>query len=393
METENTFDFDSAPQRRGSNSYKWDSVPGGVLPMWVADMDFKTAPCIVEALRRRVEHGVFGYTKVPEEYYEAVDRWFSSRHGWHIEPEHVMYTSGVVPAISAVIKALAKPGEKVIVQSPVYNCFFSSVRNNGCVASDNELIYNTDGSYSIDFEDLERRASDPAATVMLLCNPHNPAGRIWTRGELKRIADICIRNNVTVVADEIHCELTYNGKGYVPFATVSPEAASGCVFCNAPSKAFNTAGLQIANIVCADPEKRHLIDKAININEVCDVNPFGVVGLVAAYNEGGAWLDSLCAYIWENYCVARSFFERELPAYKVSPLEATYLMWFNIEASGMDSVRLDRLLVEEGKVLLSPGSIYGRGGERFMRLNLACPRKTLEEGLRRVASVLKPLAE
>lgn len=246
------FNFDKIIDRRHTNSYKWDA-PGSddILPMWVADMDFQTAPCVIDALRQRVEHGVFGYTQVPEEYYQAVDNWFFRHHGWHVPRRHVIYTSGVVPAISAVIKALAPIGSKVIVQSPVYNCFFSSIRNNGCTMSDNQLRYNpVDGSYTIDFDDLEKKASDPDAKILLLCNPHNPTGRLWTRDELKRVGEICMRHDVVVVSDEIHCELTYNGLDYVPFASISEDFEAKCVVCSSPSKAFNIAGLQIANIVC-----------------------------------------------------------------------------------------------------------------------------------------------
>lgn len=387
------FNFDKIIDRRHTNSYKWDA-PGSddILPMWVADMDFQTAPCVIDALRQRVEHGVFGYTQVPEEYYQAVDNWFFRHHGWHVPRRHVIYTSGVVPAISAVIKALAPIGSKVIVQSPVYNCFFSSIRNNGCTMSDNKLRYNPDdGSYTIDFDDLEKKASDPDAKILLLCNPHNPAGRLWTRDELKRVGEICMRHDVVVVSDEIHCELTYNGLDYVPFASISEEFEAKCVVCSSPSKAFNIAGLQIANIVCADEEMRHKIDRAINDNEVCDVNPFGVVGLMAAYNEGYPWLEALRAYLWQNYIEARDFFARELPEFKVTPMQATYLMWFNISATGLKSDDLDLRLAEVGKVLLSPGSIYGPGGDDFLRLNLACPRALLHDGLQRIAQVLKPL--
>ena len=389
------FNFDEIIYRRHTNSYKWDApCDDKLLPMWVADMDFRTAPCIIDALRKRVEHGVFGYTHVPDAYYEAIDRWFSTHHGWHVEHDHVIYTSGVVPALSAVIKALAPSGSKIIVQTPAYNCFFSSIRNNGCTLESNPLVYNpSDGSYAIDFDDLERKAANPDTHLMLLCNPHNPAGRLWTQEELLKVGEICIRHEVTVISDEIHCELTYNGDKYIPFASLSPEFEANCVVCCSPSKAFNIAGLQIANIICADAEMRRKIDRAINDNEVCDVNPFGVVSLIAAYNDGYPWLEALRAYLWENYVLAHDFFSRELPEFTVTPLEATYLMWFNISVTGMKSEQLDRILMREGEVLLSPGCIYGPGGDDFLRLNLACPRTLLEDGLARIAKVLKTLAK
>lgn len=246
------FDFDTLIPRRGTNSYKWDTPEDeSVLPMWVADMDFQTAPAIIEALRKRVAHGIFGYTKVPDAYYRALQSWFERRHGWKIEPEWVIYTSGVVPAISAILKAMTQTGDKVIVQTPAYNCFFSSIRNNGCELAANQLRYEGN-AYSIDFEELEAKASDPKAKVMILCNPHNPAGRVWTRDELLRIGQICLKNNVFVIADEIHCELTYPGHDYTPFASLSQEFLMHSATCNSPTKAFNIAGLQISNIVTAD---------------------------------------------------------------------------------------------------------------------------------------------
>ncbi len=383
------FDFDTLIPRRGTNSYKWDTPEDeSVLPMWVADMDFQTAPAIIEALRKRVAHGIFGYTKVPDAYYRALQSWFERRHGWKIEPEWVIYTSGVVPAISAILKAMTQPGDKVIVQTPAYNCFFSSIRNNGCELAANQLRYEGN-AYSIDFEELEAKASDPKAKVMILCNPHNPAGRVWTWDELLRIGQICLKNNVFVIADEIHCELTYPGHDYTPFASLSQEFLTHSATCNSPTKAFNIAGLQISNIVTADAGIREKIDKAININEVCDVNPFGVEALVAAYDQGEDWLDALRIYLWENYQHVLRFFSEKLPRYPILPLEGTYLPWINIKASGLHSGELAGLLLHDAKVMLSPGTIYGPGGEDFLRLNIACPRPRLQDGLERLHSVLK----
>lgn len=382
------FDFDKIVERHDTNSYKWDSLDmENVIPLWVADMDFKTAPCIIETLKKRVEHGIFGYTRVPDAYYDATIKWFATRHDWNINPKDIIYTSGVVPAISAIIKALCKPGEKVIIQTPVYNCFFSSIRNNGCVASENALIYD-DGIYSIDFEDLERRASEPEATLMLLCNPHNPSGRVWTYNELTRIYEICERHNVTVVSDEIHGELVYPPFRYLPFCSLSEEIAKKSVACVSPSKAFNIAGLQIANIICRDEEMREKIDKAININEVCDVNPFGVLATIAAYTEGEPWLMELIDYLQRNYEFLVTFFNNELPDFPVTLLEGTYLVWVDCRQTGMSSGELEEKLIREGGVWLNPGSMYGAAGEGFMRINIACPRSRLEEGLKRVAKVL-----
>ncbi len=383
------YDFDTVVPRRGTCSYKWDTPDdAGTLPMWVADMDFRTAPPVQEALRRRVEHGIFGYTKVPEAYYEAVVRWFGSRHGWTISPRWILYTSGVVPALSAVIKALTEPGDKVIVQTPAYNCFYSSIRNNGCELSANGLVCR-DGRYSMDFGGLEEKAADPKARLLLLCNPHNPAGRVWTAEELRRAGDICLRNGVRVVADEIHCELTYDGHDYTPFASLGERFGQNAVTCVSPSKAFNLAGLQIASIVAADDEVRSRIDRALNINEVCDVNPFGVAATIAAYGEGADWLDELRRYLWENYLCLRRFFGRRLPHCPVTPLEGTYLPWIDCRATGLGSERLARRLLEEQKLMVNPGTMYGPGGEGFLRLNIACPRTLLAEGLERLARVLQ----
>lgn len=380
------YDFDRVTPRRGTLSYKWDSAPEGVLPMWVADMDFKTAPAIIDALRHRVDNGIFGYTRVPEEYYKAVTDWFSRRHGWSIDRDMIIYTSGVVPAISAIIKALAKPGENVLVQTPVYNCFFSSIRNNGCVILESPLLRNGD-TYDMDFERLEKDTSDPNTTLMLLCNPHNPAGRVWSNDELRRVARICARNGVTVVSDEIHCEFVFDGLKYTPFATVAEETGCKAVVCVSPSKAFNIAGLQIANIVAPDMDARARIDKAININEVCDVNPFGVIATIAAYNDGEEWLNRLLDYIKGNYEYMKEFCARELPEFPVAKLEATYLVWMDCTALGLRSEELEEKLIDDVSLWLNAGTMYGsRDGEGFMRWNIACPRSVLKEGLERFRS-------
>lgn len=383
------YDFDELIDRRGTDCVKWDSEPAGVLPMWVADMDFKTAPCITEALKKRVEQGIFGYTRVPESYYDAVTGWFADRHGWHIERDRIIYTSGVVPALSAIIKAETRPGDKVILQTPVYNCFFSSVRNNGCIIAENRLLRRGD-TYEMDFDDLELKASDPAVRLMLLCNPHNPCGRVWRRDELKRVADICARHGVTVVSDEIHCELVMPGYEYVPFASLSPETERMSVTCLSPSKAFNIAGLQIANIVCSDPDRRARIDRAINDNEVCDVNPFGVVALQEAYRHGADWLDQLNVYLHGNYEYMIDFCRRELPRYPVMKLEGTYLAWMDVSALGIPVAILEQRLVDDARLRLNAGTMYGEAGEGYMRWNLACPRARLADGLARFAAFCKP---
>ncbi len=386
------YDFDTIIPRRGTNSIKWDARPPfdadteGVIPLWVADMDFKAAPFIIDVLRKRVEHGVFGYVCVPDSYYEAVCRWFSGRHGWKVEKDWIIYTTGVVPALSAAVKALSKPGEKVIIQSPVYNCFFSSVRNNGCEILDVPLLYH-DGTYSYDFDGLERACADPAAKVMLLCNPHNPAGRVWTREELARVGDIARRHGVTVVSDEIHCEIVMPGFTYTPFASVSPENQACCVTLCSPSKSFNTASLQIANIITSNPEWRKLIDRAINVNEICDVNPFGVLALEAEYSpEGAEWLKELNQYIYDNYLLLRE----KLTDWTVCKLEGTYLPWVDVSSLGLPTEKIEEELLRNYKVWVNAGAMYGTEG--FIRINLATPRSVLAEGLDRVSRGLSALA-
>lgn len=376
------FDFDEIVDRRGSRSYKWDSAKhDGVLPMWVADMDFRTAPVVVDALRRRVEHGVFGYTIVPDDYYDATVRWFASRHGWNIDRSKIIYTSGVVPAISAIIKALSLPGSKVLVQTPVYNCFFSSIRNNGCQIADSPLVY-ADNYYTIDFADLERRMADPEVSLMLLCNPHNPAGRVWSCDELREIARLASANGVTVVSDEIHCELVFPGFEYTPYAVVAEEFAGDYIVCCSPTKAFNIAGLQIANIICRTEGTRTRVDKAININEVCDVNPFGVEALIAAYNHGSEWLEDLKVYLCDNYLALSDFFRENLPQLGVTRMEGTYLVWVDCSALGMKSEEMEEELLEAESLWLNCGVMYGTEG--FMRINIACPRAVMLDGLNRL---------
>lgn len=385
------YDFSRPTERRGTDSYKWDSAPeADIIPLWVADMDFETFPGITEALQRRVAHGIFGYTRVPEAYYEAVCNWFGKRHGWHINREDIIYTSGVVPAVSAVIKALTLPGDQVIVQGPVYNCFFSSIRNNGCETVSNSLIYNKEElRYEIDFDDLERKLAHERARLMLICNPHNPGGRVWTRDELIRVAELCHKYGVRVVSDEIHCELTLYDNEYVPFGSLPDELSHGSITCCSPSKAFNTAGLQIANIVCRDAEVRNRIDRAININEVCDVNPFGVIALQAAYSdEGYEWLTQLRAYISSNYDLLRERFARELPKCKVMRMEGTYLAWIDCSELHMSSDEIEEMLMHENKVWVNAGSMYGTEGAAFIRINMACTSELLNEGITRIVNGL-----
>lgn len=389
-----TYNFDELIERRGTGCVKWDSVPvtpstgGGqgeaLIPLWVADMDFAVAPAIQEAVRRRAEHPIYGYNIVEDDYYEAIIAWFGRRHGWTIRREQILYTTGVVPAMSVAIKALTQPGQQVVILSPDYNCFFSSIKNNGCKVSESVLLRKED-HFEVDWDDFEQRCADETTTVFLLCNPHNPTGRVWLRDELQRMSDICHRHGVRIVSDEIHCELTMPGHTFCPMATVDETA----VVLNSPSKSFNTAGLQIANIICVDDATRRRIDRAININEVCDVNPFGPRALIAAYNESEEWLDALNAYLWDNYKALCDYAAQHLPAWHVMPLEGTYLVWVDVSAC-CDNVAdyCDHIFQQTG-VRFNPGTMYGpESGEGYLRINIACPRSLLMEALNRTKTII-----
>ena len=363
-------------------------------------MDFKAAPEILEALQKRLDHGVFGYQTVTDDYFEAVAGWFSRRHGWTgIGRENTVPTTGVIAAYSAAIKAMTEPGDKVLVMTPCYNAFFPAIGHNRCVQLDCPLHY--DGVWSIDFDDLERKAAE--AKVLLLCNPHNPVGRVWTREELLRVGEICLKHHVFVISDEIHCELTYPGHDYTPWATLPYEMVRNSCTCMSPTKAFNLAGIQIANLFAADPAVFAKMDMAIRENQCHDVNVFGVAALKVAYNHGEAWLDQLREYLWDNARTVYGFLEDNLPEVVASPLEGTYLMWLDfrrIEIPGSSpgmtekglSLRLAEYLENVAGVKLSTGTIYGPVAEGWERLNIACPRKVLLEGLERLAKGVRAFA-
>ena len=383
------YDFDELTERRGTHCVKWDESPNDeVIPLWVADMDFKAAPAILEAVDKRAKHGVFGYTVVEEDYYLAIISWFQRRHNWRIHREEILYTTGVVPAMSVAIKALTMPGEKVLILSPDYNCFFSSVRNNGCEVLET-ILKRVGDTFEVDWEDFEAKCADEKTTVFLLCNPHNPCGRVWTAAELERMNTICLKYGVKVVSDEIHCELIMPGHKFQPFAAVSEACRLNSVILNSPSKSFNIAGLQTANIICSQPAWRRRLDRAININEVCDLNPFGPVALIAAYNESEDWIDALNSYLWDNYTVLCDFIDKNIPQWKVCRLEGTYLPWVDITAMGITSQALADRLMAEAKVWVNPGTMYGpQSGEGYIRLNIATQRSRLMEALQRIKNVI-----
>ena len=383
------YNFDEFIPRRNTNSVKWDeAAQDDIIPLWVADMDFRVLPQITEALRQRVDHGVFGYTHVPDSYYESVIRWFKDRHGLQgVKQSDIIYTSGVVPAISAIVRGLTLPGDKVLVQTPVYNCFFSSIRNQGCLVEENHLVYKNN-TYVVDWDDFERKCADSRVRIFLLCNPHNPAGRVWKKEELQRMGEICQKHDVFVISDEIHCELVMPGNEYTPFASLSDDFLKNSATCVAPTKAFNIAGLQIANIIVKDRNKRERIDRTINIHEVCDVNPFGVIATEAAYTEEGAeWLRQLNTYLFANYRFLCDFFSKHFPSLEVVKLEGTYLVWVDCSSLGKSSTEIVNNLYRHG-VWMNDGVMYGENQSAFIRINIACPRKILEEGLLRMEKAL-----
>lgn len=388
------YDFNKEIERRGTNCVKWDEAEEGVLPLWVADMDFETAPCVQEAILQRAQHGVYGYNLVPESFYDAIIWWNSHRHGWTPRREWMLYTSGVVPAISAIIKGLCRPGDGVLFFTPAYNCFFSSVRNNGCRLVEFPLTWaSTDEYYTIDFEALEQTIIREKPRLLLLCNPHNPTGRVWTHEELETLAQLCCRHDVIVLSDEIHCEFVDPelGRRYQPFAPIAEKSGCSWVIANAPNKAFNIAGLQTAYIVASDKDFRTRIDRAINDNEVCDINCFSFVALQAAYTpEGEEWLDQLVAYIYANYRFFRETMKAARPELPIAHLEGTYLAWVDVSSWASQppydgsSERLATELRLQRKVWINGGEMYGQGG--FLRVNLATQRSRLAEALRRILS-------
>ena len=383
-----TYNFDKLIERRGTGCVKWDEIPDkDIIPMWIADMDFPVAPAIQEAIKRRASHPVFGYTYVQDDYYNAVISWFKRRHQWPIQREWMLYTTGVVPAMSVAIKALTLPGERVLILSPDYNCFFSSIHNNGCEVLESVLQFNDDSNkFEIDWQNFEQHCADEKCTVFLLCNPHNPTGRVWSREELQHMADLCKKHHVRIVSDEIHCELTMPGHTFVPMGVVNPDA----IILNSPSKSFNIAGLTMANIICQDAETRRRLDRAINIHEVCDVNPFAPEATKAAYNESEDWIDELNLYIWDNYRALKDFCSQHLPLWHVMPLEGTYLVWVDVSRCCDDVTTYCDDLLQNAKVWLNPGIMYGKeSGKGFIRINLACPRSLLMEALERIQKLNK----
>lgn len=372
-------DFDQAISREGTDSLKWD-VKENELPMWVADMDFETAPEIKAAIMNRAAHGIYGYTVIPDAWYQAYMDWWSTRHQFDIDREWLIFCTGVVPAISSMVRKLTTPAEKVVLLTPVYNIFFNSVQNNGRQVLECPLRY--DGNtYEIDFERLESALSDPQTTLLILCNPHNPTGNIWSRDVLKRVGSLCAEHGVVVISDEIHCDLTMPGKDYVPFASVSEECRNNSITCLAPTKAFNLAGLQTAAVCVPNPYLRHKVWRALNTDEVAEPNVFAAEAAVAAFTKGAPWLDALRTYLFENRKAAEDFLEKEIPQVHGVHAEATYLLWIDCRGLVGSASQMCEFIREQTGLYLSEGSQFGKNGTDFLRLNLACPRSVLQRGL------------
>ena len=382
-----SYDFDTPVDRRNTASLKWD-VDKNELPMWVADMDFKAAPEILAAIEARAAHGVFGYSVIPDAWAEAYRGWWQRRHGFAMETDWLTFCTGVIPAISSVVRKLTTPAEKVLIQTPVYNIFFNCILNNGRQVLENRLKYEN-GRYEIDFDDLEQKLSDPQTALMLLCNPHNPVGAIWDRDTLAQIGELCRKHHVLVLSDEIHCDLTDPGAVYFPFASVSEACRAGSVTCLAPTKTFNLAGLQTAAVMVPDAALRHKVWRALNTDEVAEPNAFAVDAAIAAFTKGDAWLDALRRYVFENKKRTAEFVQEHTPCLYLVPSRATYLLWLDCSALPGSAAEAAKHIRSSTGLFLTQGGVYGSGGEHFLRMNVACPRSTLEDGLRRLQEGLE----
>lgn len=372
------FDFDNVPSRRNTSSLKWD-IKDGELPMWVADMDFPAAPCIKEAILRRVEHGVFGYSVIPNAWYDSIIKWWNHRHGVRFERDWLQFCTGIVPAISSMVKRFTNVGDNVVVLTPVYDIFFHSIENFGRHTLESKLSYG-DGRYEIDFDDLEKALSHPLSTLMILCNPHNPVGKIWSREELNKIGELCRKYGVTVISDEIHCDITFD-KNYIPFISVSDVCRDISITCVSASKAFNIAGLQSAAVVIPNPVLRNKAVRGLNSDEVAEPNCFAAEATIAAFDKGESWLDELNNYIKQNKRFAKNFL-KEAPVGIVDS-DATYLLWIDCSKVTDDAENFTDFLRKTTGLYLSAGNQYRGNGKYFVRMNVACPRSTLQDGLSR----------
>ncbi|RAK18682.1 cystathionine beta-lyase [Anoxybacillus vitaminiphilus] len=387
------YSFDDFIERRNTYSVKWDETERifgvkDVLPLWVADMDFKAPEKVLEALAKRVEHGVFGYTSIPASLKQAVCDWMMSKHEWHIDSKWLSFSTGVVPALATAIQAFTSPGDKIIVQTPVYYPFLQLVEKNN-----RELVLNplqlTNGKYEMDFADLKEKIK--GAKLLLLCSPHNPGGRVWSKEELIKLGELCLEHNVIVVSDEIHSDLVFSGSRHTPFASISEEFAQNSVTCIAPTKTFNLAGLQSAISIIPNRTLKTQFDSVQQRQGFFTLNTFAIIGTEAAYRHGEQWLNDLLKYIEKNVELTCSFIERHLPKLKVMKPEATYLVWIDCRNLQKSDQELKQLLLQKGKIAVEPGNKFGEDGSGFIRLNVACTRETLQEALKRLATALAEL--
>lgn len=384
-----TYDFDTPVDRRHTGAMKWN-IGENELPMWVADMDFKTAPEIIDAMHKRIDHGVFGYNEVGDDWYDAYTGWWERRHGLKMDKEWLIFSTGVIPTLSSAVRKLTSPNENVVILTPVYNVFYNSIINNGARALECELIYDGE-DYDIDWADLEDKLADPQTSLMILCNPHNPVGKIWDIKTLEKIGWLAYKNNVVVISDEIHCDLTEPGTSYTPFIAASDICRDTGIMCMAPTKAFNLAGIQTSAVCVSNPYLRHKIWRALNTDEVAEPNVLATVAAVAAFNEGEAWLNELNEYLSHNRKTVSEFISdmgkmaasENKPAPKLVRGEATYLLWIDMSAYDTDADTMQGIIRDKTGLYLSTGSIYGKGGEKFLRMNIACPESTLMDGLNR----------
>ncbi|MBD1382577.1 MalY/PatB family protein [Metabacillus arenae] len=384
--------FNTVINRKQTASVKWDLTKeifgtDDLLPMWVADMDFPAPQEVLDALKNRLDHGIFGYTSTTIETKESICKWLKTRHGWEISEEDITYSSGVVTALSMAVQAYTEPGDKVIVQSPVYTPFFQMAKENDRIVENNQLIL-TNHQYEMDFEGLENILKEDKVKLLLLCNPHNPVGRVWTREELIKLGELCLKYNVVVVSDEIHSDLILFGHKHIPFASLSEEFKNNSITCIAPSKTFNLAGLQASAIIIPNDSLRRKFNEQQHRQGFFTLNTFGFVAMEAAYTYGEPWLTELLAYLEENVIRLKEFINQEIPNIKIIEPESTYLVWLDCRAMGLSDQELKRKLLLYGKIALEPGNKYGEGGEGFLRINLACPKDTLEEGLLRLKKAL-----
>lgn len=381
------YDFDKVVERRGTGSTKWDKCPEGCLPMWIADMDFEPAPQIREAVVKAAQEQVYGYTERSDSYNEAVKGWMESRHGWNIESEWMCISPGIIPALNMIVKEFANPGDKIVVQQPVYYPFFNAIKNNGCEIVNNPLVYE-EGSYRMDFEDLERKLADSRVRILIISNPHNPVGRVWTKEELERIGELCLRNGVLVVSDEIHADVTYKGFKHTPFASIFSCFAENSITCTSPSKSFNIAGIQVSNIIIPNEKLRARYQIALENTGISRINIFGLAACEAAYACAGDWLDRLLEYLEGNIEYVEGALRESVPGVELVRPQGTYLAWLDFRRLGLDDEELEKLLKEKAGLMLNQGTMFGKDGSGFARMNIACPRSIVEEAVERLKKAL-----